>query len=244
MDAAAAWYVRGVKRSHAVVLREDPDLAERVPPDRLFDACRASVAVVEEPAPGPWAPASDRGEEAGGYGFLVLEGLLARRVRVQGRLAAELVAAGDILRPWPSTDEAATTFSCETTWQVLTSGRLAMLDRYWMHRMSPFPEVGAALVRRALERFERLLVTMSISAERRLEVRLWMLLWQLAERHGRVHPDGVHLDLRLTHELLARLTGAQRPSVSSALGRLDVEGKVRRAGGGWVLTGDPPFAAG
>jgi CRP-like cAMP-binding protein len=47
----------------------------------------------------------------------------------------------------------------------------------------------------------------------------------------------VRLELPLTHELLAHLSGARRPSVSSALARLTADGRVRRERGGWVLAG-------
>jgi hypothetical protein len=67
-----------------------------------------------------------------------------------------------------------------------------------------------------------------------------MLFWELADRWGRVHPDGVHLDLPLTHELLSHLAAARRPSVSGALTRLADSGRVKRVGRAWVLTGDPP----
>ena len=67
-----------------------------------------------------------------------------------------------------------------------------------------------------------------------------MLFWELADRYGHVHADGVHLDLPLTHEVLSHLAGARRPSVSGALTRLADEGRLRRSGRHWVLSGDPP----
>ena len=70
-------------------------------------------------------------------------------------------------------------------------------------------------------------------------MRLWMLFWELADRYGKVHPDGIHLDLPLTHEVLSHLAGARRPSVSGALTRLaDEAGCAAR--GAWMLSGDPP----
>ena len=81
---------------------------------------------------------------------------------------------------------------------------------------------------------------MAISQQPRLDDRLWMLFWELADRHGRVHPDGVHVDLPLTHEVLSHLAGARRPSVSSALTKLADQGRLERNGRGWVLRGEPP----
>jgi len=47
----------------------------------------------------------------------------------------------------------------------------------------------------------------------------------------------VRLELPLTHRLLGELVGAERPSVSHAVGRLTKAGLVRRDGGTWYLTG-------
>jgi hypothetical protein len=171
--------------------------------------------------------------------MLVLRGLLVRRVGVVGRFGAELLSAGDLLRPWQSDGEE-TTVGLETVWRVLAETRLALLDLDWAGRMAPFPEVGAALAGRALERSRRLVAMMAIAHQPRLEDRLWMLFWELADRHGRVHPDGIHIDLPLTHEVLSELVVARRPSVSAALSRLMQERRIRRQGRTWVLRGDPP----
>ena len=43
------------------------------------------------------------------------------------------------------------------------------------------------------------------------------------------------IPLRLTHEMLAALVAARRPSVTSALGRLADGGLLERRDGGWLL---------
>ena len=48
------------------------------------------------------------------------------------------------------------------------------------------------------------------------------------------------LDLPLTHSLLGELVAARRPSVTTALTSLAVEGKVERDGRSWLLRGGPP----
>jgi CRP-like cAMP-binding protein len=128
----------------------------------------------------------------------------------------------------------------DTTWRVLAPTRLAVLDLGWARRMAPFPEVAGALMGRALDRSRRLAVNMAIAQHPSLEMRLEVLLWHLAERLGRVHADGVHLNLPVTHETLGNLVAARRPSVSAALGGLVERRLVRRDGDGWVLLGDPP----
>jgi CRP-like cAMP-binding protein len=54
--------------------------------------------------------------------------------------------------------------------------------------------------------------------------------------------DGVHLRLRLTHEVISHLVAARRPSVSAALTRLAKRGVLRRDGAEWLLSGPPPEA--
>jgi CRP-like cAMP-binding protein len=69
-----------------------------------------------------------------------------------------------------------------------------------------------------------------------LQDRLILLFGLLGERWGRVTPDGILLDLPLTHGLLATLCGARRPSITLALHVLQDDDVITRAGhGGWLL---------
>ena len=53
--------------------------------------------------------------------------------------------------------------------------------------------------------------------------------------------DGVVVPLPLSHQRLADLVGAQRQSVTTAMGGLTRAGAVsRRDDGHWVLHGEPP----
>jgi hypothetical protein len=222
----------------AYVLDEDPELTELVPEPRRRAARQASLAAVLEVTTGIWDAREDADRARDGFGLLVLHGTLIRRVGYGGRFGAELLADGDLLRPWEFDGEDSIGF--ETGWRVLTRTRLAVLDLPWTERMGRYAHVGPALAGRALVRSRRLAALMAISQQPRLDDRLWMLFWDLADRYGRVHPDGVHLDLPLTHEVLSHLAGARRPSVSSALTKLAAQGRLLRNGRGWVLSGEPP----
>jgi CRP/FNR family transcriptional regulator, cyclic AMP receptor protein len=222
----------------AFVLDEDADLAELVPETRRGAARQASQAAIMEVPSGLWNAREDADRARHGYGLLALEGVLIRRVGYAGRYGAELLAGGDLLRPWEFDGDDSIGF--ETGWRVLTRTRLAVLDLSWTERMGRFPRVGPALAGRALVRSRRLAAMMAIAQQPRLDDRLWMLFWELADRHGRVHSDGVHVDLPLTHEVLSHLAAARRPSVSSALTKLAEQGRVWRNGRGWVLVGEPP----
>ena len=224
--------------ARALVLDEDPELAELVPRLQLQTARQASLATIVDAPAGRWDAHIEADPAREGYGLLLLDGVLVRRVGYSGRFGAELLADGDLLRPWDfDSDE---TIGFETTWRVLTKTRLAVLDAPWTERMARYTQIGPALAGRALARSRRLTGLMAIAQQPRLDERLWMLFWELADRHGRVHPDGVHIDLPLTHEVLSHLVAARRPSVSGALTKLAAQGRLRRDARSWVLSGDPP----
>jgi hypothetical protein len=220
----------------AIVLDEDAELAGLV--DDGDTARHASRAEVLWFPTGSWTAPQDAGDVTGGYGFLMLEGMIVRRVGFEGRYGAELLAAGDLLRP--SSLDGDDSLGLELAWRALTRVRLARLNAAWTERMGRYPCVGPALAGRALDRSRRLAAMLAIAQHPRLDERLWMLLWGLADRFGRVRSDGVHVDVPLTHEVLAHLAAARRPSVSGSLMRLARQGRVRREGSGWLLCGRPP----
>jgi CRP/FNR family cyclic AMP-dependent transcriptional regulator len=70
----------------------------------------------------------------------------------------------------------------------------------------------------------------------RVEERVLALFWQLADRWGVVRPEGVVVQLPLTHALIGQLVGAQRPTVSLALQSLADDGLLLRGDiGAWTL---------
>jgi CRP-like cAMP-binding protein len=219
-------------------LREDPDLAATLPAE-LRDAAleRCVAGTITLPA-GPWA-ACDMAVLDDGLGLLVLDGVLVRRVGVEGRFGAEILGAGDILRPWEGED-LDSALATTSGWRVLERARVAVLDGRVAARMAPFPALTAALLARAVLRSRYLALMMAIVHQPRTHLRVRMLLWVLADRWGRVRPDGVFVPLRLTHTVIAELIAARRPSVTLALGKLVEEGHVESAEGGWLLHGDPP----
>jgi CRP/FNR family cyclic AMP-dependent transcriptional regulator len=227
------------RRERTLVLEVDRGLCDVVDPERAGRARAASLSAVVARRAGSWDATHDAELARGGFGLLVLDGVLVRRVGVEGRFGAELLAAGDLLRPWQHDGEAGA-LPFEMAWRIVAPLRFAVLDLRWAARMAPFPEVAAELVGRALERSRRLATLMAIAQQPRLDQRVWLLFWELADRHGRVHADGVHIQLRLTHEVISHLVAARRPSVSTALSALAARGILRREGGGWILSGPPP----
>jgi len=126
-------------------------------------------------------------------------------------------------------------------WMVLEPTRLAVLDHGLVVRIVPWPQLGLELFNRGTRRAHHLAVALAIAHHNRVEDRLLLTLWHLAERWGKVTPDGILVPLPLSHERLASIVGAHRPSVTTALGALNKAGKLsRRDDGGWLLHGEPP----
>ena len=218
------------------VLDEDPDLAGDLDGWRLEEArrrCLAAEVVLEE---GDWAPEEDAEVDRarGGYGLLVLDGLLVRRVGAPARYAAELLGPGDLLRPWQGDGEDIM-FPFDVKFTVLERARLALLDVAFAERAAPFTEVGVTIVRRSMQRSRTLAVNLAIVHYPQVRPRLLLLLWHLADRWGRVTPDGVRIRLRLRHHMLAELLAVRRPSATAALQQLVSEGLVQRDEEGLIL---------
>lgn len=224
------------------MLREDPDLAARLSPARLARAEQLSVAAVLRRDLGTWDGARDAAHGRDGFGLFVVDGVLVRRVGLEDRYGAELLGPGDIVQPWRHDGEEAT-LPFTSNWRVLAPLRLAVLDLAWVTRMAPFPEVFVELMGRAVIRSRQVASMMAIVQHHRLDDRLRLFFWELADRYGRVRPDGVHLNLELTHELIGDMVSARRPSVTLALHRLEQDGHLRREGRGWMLLGEPPSMA-
>jgi CRP/FNR family transcriptional regulator, cyclic AMP receptor protein len=232
-------------RPRVAVLHADPDLAKDVPREQLAAArARALTNTVSVP-PGPWTPpALSGGERRGHLGLLVLDGMLTRNINLLGRVSMELLGAEDLLRPYDD-DVLYGSVAHSVTWTVHEPTRLAVLDRAFAERIMPWPEVTAALLARALRRSHWLDAHLAILENPSVEVRSLLFLWHLADRWGRVAPDGVHVGVRVTHNTLGRLVRAQRPSVTRAVSRLTQRGALSRASdGSWVLHGEPPGETG
>ena len=222
------------------IVEADPDLADLLDEPNLERARREAVTRVNRLSPGEWDAAAAHEPAEHHHGFLVVDGLLSRTVDVLGRRCVELVGHGDVMRPWQWDDEGSHV-RAEVGWSVLEPTRLAVLDHGLVLRIVPWPQLGLELFNRGTRRAHHLAVALAISHHQRVDDRLLLTLWHLAERWGRVTGDGVVVPLPLSHQRLADLVGAQRQSVTTAMGGLTRSGAVsRRDGGHWLLHGSPP----
>lgn len=221
------------------ILAEDPDLSDGLSGQRLDAAVAECVAETCECRTGPWAPPDGVADMRFGIGLLILDGLVARSVGVARRYGSELLGEGDVLNPYHR-DDMGTSLPVTGRWRVLRDSRFAILDSEFVMRASRYPEIVSALVTRALKRARHIAANMAIVQQPRIDLRLHMLFWELADRWGRVRQDGVHVPLQLTHAMLAELVAARRPTVTKALGELANRSAVIWTGSDWLLPGEPP----
>ena len=174
-----------------------------------------------------------------GIGLLILDGLIVRQVGVAGRFGAELLGDGDLVNPFHPHDMG-TSLPRTGSWRVLRDSTMAILDSEFVMRASRYPEIVSSLLARALRRSRHIATNMAIVQQPRIDLRLHMLFWELADRWGKVRQDGVHVPLHLTHAMLSDLVAARRPTVTKALGELAQRSAVIWTGRDWLLPGDPP----
>jgi CRP/FNR family transcriptional regulator, cyclic AMP receptor protein len=172
------------------------------------------------------------------FGLLLVDGVLVRSAALGVRRTVELLGAGDVVRPWQDDGRGA----AMPGWTALVPSAAAVLDDDFVAVTARFPGIVEELLARATARSDRLAERLAIASIPSLPRRVLALLWYLADRWGVVTRDGVLIRLPLSHQLLADLACAQRPSVSVALKQLVVAGRaVRHPGGEWVLLGDEPL---
>jgi len=227
------------------VCDEDAELFADLPPAAQLEA-RLHTGV---PAPtlerGPW---TWQGLEAIDtdvcLGLLVLDGLLIHSVTVGAAPRSELVGPGDVIRPWDR-DEDGASIPSTSDWRVVHRARVAVLDARFLVFAARWPPLMLAVVRRFVGRTHSLALQLAIADLRRIEDRLRLYFWHLADRWGRVAREGVVVPFALTHDVVAQLVCAQRPTVTTALSRLAATGEIRRrADKSWLLPTEPPPAPG
>jgi hypothetical protein len=220
------------------ILQADPDLAELLSSDEREEAEELLYADAVTLEPGVWKPGETwTTANAPSVGLLICDGLVTREVVVAGRTSSELLGPSDLLRPWDQDGDVGM-MPVQVHWQVLDRTGLAVLDRNFLLAASRWPALLETLLSRTLRRARWLAFQVGMKQITRVEGRVLVLFWALAERWGVVTTRGVHVRLPLTHETIGRLVGARRPSVTTALGALRDSGALERMPDGYLLYGD------
>lgn len=217
------------------------DLDEALLPDADETTRRRLTAPLMRLRRGRWTlPDSLRERRGQWLGLLVVDGLMIRTVRVHELECCELLGPGDVIRPWDGDDDIAPLAS-GASWRVVDDARVVVLDEAFTRMACQWPEVLGELMDRGLRRSRALAVQLAISQARRADARVLALFWHLADRWGRVTPDGVLIELDLTHSLLSRLTCLRRPTVSVTLKELRETGQlIALSRSAWLLHGAWP----
>lgn len=217
------------------LLDADAGLGEGFTPRARQSAKLALDVCVRHVEEGAWEP-DELGLGTDCLGLLVTRGVVARRVRIDHRGAAELLGKGDLLRPWHETSPP---FSAD--WKVLDRLSFAVLDREATRRIARYPRVLLALIDRELERSRRMTERCATVQLAGAEERLRVEFGRLAERWGSPVDNGIALRLPLTHEVLGHLIGTRRQAVTSALGEMTRAGQIAPLPcSGWLLCASWP----
>lgn len=122
---------------------------------------------------------------------------------------------------------------------ALVPTRIVLLSTELRDRLIELPGAAAALFDALAETIRQKHRTIEALAHHHHLERVRAKLLQLAAGHGVVGPDGIRLDLPLTHELLGEMTGSARETVTRAIDELQAEGLIVRRGRSYRLTVDP-----
>jgi len=161
-------------------------------------------------------------------------GMVVLRLEFGGSIHLEVLGKGDVLNPWQL--ETDTSLQEQVSVQVIQSGCVAVLDGRFAEQMSPWPEVFAALMRRQIMRTRRMVLQACILSHSRVDERLELMLWRLAEQFGSMTREGLLVRLPFTHVQLAEMIAARRSTVTMAVSRLVAEERLRRPGRNqWLL---------
>ncbi len=220
-----------------------PEMQTAVPDADRQLASRTAVLPLIAIAPGKtWTPPT---VPADPFAFVVVDGILQKHTTLLGRAAVELLGAGDVLLHGGADGDPSSAAASHHVAQVPTT--VAVLDDRYRLAAGRWPALDHVLHQRIAGQVRRASVHLAIMQLPRVEDRILALFADFAERWGRVTPDGIAVDLPLTHDLLGRLAGSQRPTVTVALRGLRAEGQLSRTPSGWLvgrgrvasLAGDP-----
>ena len=203
---------------------EDRALAERVLVTPLLTSDGAELSELIAAA------------EPTAFDFLVLEGLVLKETVFDARSAMELLTPGDVLAPTLTSQRQAESRAVS---RYIAHGptSVAVLDQRFRQAARRWPGLSDLLHDRLGRQTHRASMHLATLHLPRVEDRVMAMFVDLAERCGRMTADGVDIDIALTHELIGRLVGAQRPTVSLALSALTPT-LIRRNTGGWRLAAD------
>ncbi|HEY6522622.1 MAG TPA: Crp/Fnr family transcriptional regulator [Solirubrobacteraceae bacterium] len=212
--------------SGASALDLEPELGSGIPPEDWVVARRATPAQLTRIPRGKWiSPLRPDGDQI--LGLIVNEGIVSREVALGRHVAFELLGPGDALLP-ADAEPLDSALGGREAINALSAARVIVLGTAFARACARWPVLLTNLHRR-VEAVRRRQATHGLAAHLpRAEDRLLLTLWLLADTCGRVTSDGIVIPLSLPHQALARLTAAQRPTITLALQNLSAAGFIQR----------------
>jgi CRP/FNR family cyclic AMP-dependent transcriptional regulator len=227
-----------VLSSRVRLLEVDPDLGARLKGQELARARKYAMLPALRLDEGSWdiqQLRDARGVRGDVYGFVLTEGTITVDVVFAARRATRVIAPNELILidGWDND-----TVPVRWGWTVLEPTTIAVLDERLEVIARHWPSLMTALVIRGADQTRHALLQQAISQLPRVEDRLLALMWSLADSRGIVREDGVYVPLSLTHETLAQMIGARRPTVSLGLKTLNERRQLTPEGGGWLIAHD------
>lgn len=219
--------------SDVSLLRVWPDVAERLDREVRDVAERALVV--------PLLSARDQDltaalEAVDAFDFVLVEGTVLKETTLASHSALELLGPGDVLAP-PVSATRQVELRGVSRYLALGAVSVAVLGVRFRRVASRWPQVSDFLHGQIADQAHRASIHLAILHLPRAEDRILAVFADLGDRFGRVSPDGILIDLPLSHDLIGRLTACRRPTATIALQLLDDQGLLTRlAADSWKLS--------
>jgi CRP/FNR family cyclic AMP-dependent transcriptional regulator len=169
------------------------------------------------------------------FDFIIVDGIVLKQTSYAGRHALELHGPGDVLAP-PLTGSRQIESPAVCSYRAHGEVRLAVLEERFRAAARRWPGLADVLHDHLARQTHRASMRLARLHLPRAEDRILALFSDLGERFGRVTPDGIVIDIDLTHDLIGQMIASRRPTVSLALEQLSQARQLTRSDGGqWNL---------
>jgi CRP/FNR family transcriptional regulator len=155
--------------------------------------------------------------------------LVRRRPNARRPAVLALAGPGAVLLP----------LACDEQLGALTAAVVTLVSAAACRMLLELPYMADVVVDVLLDALRERQETLAHTVGAAHSERLREALFQLARVHGKVGPDGVEIGLPLTHELLARIVGSARETVTTAIKGFERDGLLVRDGGVYRLNVAP-----
>jgi CRP/FNR family cyclic AMP-dependent transcriptional regulator len=161
------------------------------------------------------------------FGFVIVDGVVLKETTLAQQSALELLGPGDLLAPPLS---AGRQLESQALSRYLAHGpvSLAVIETHFRLATRRWPGIADVLLDRLGLQAHRTSQHLAMLHLPRVEDRIAALFTELAERFGRVTPEGILIDLPLTHDVIGGLVASRRPTATIALQKLAADGLLER----------------